>query len=180
MRKERSKIMVRFSENAVEKTVRRMKYLTEHEKELQPFTVTIQIAKKDDFLSSASRTGSDLVWSSDEPKDKGGQGIGPSPLSYFLSSLGFCQSVHYAEHVMEDHLTIDSLEMKIEGSASMQRPRRFTEVTYEVRIASPESEETIKRLARIAAEECYVTNTLKRGCNVMGLIILNGKRIDAH
>ena len=70
--------------------------------------------------------------------------------------------------------------MKIEARASMQRPRRFTEVTYEVRIASPESEETVKRLARIVAEECYVTNTLNRGCNVMGLIILNGKRIDSH
>ncbi len=177
---EQSRVAIRFSAGTVEKTVRRMQYLREHGGELQPFTVAIQISKKDDFLSSASRAGSDLVWSSDEPKDRGGQGLGPSPLSYFLSSLGFCQFVHYAEHAMEDNLTINSLEMKVEGRASMQKPRRFTEVTYEARITSPESEEAIKRLARVAADECYVTNTLMRACNVKGLIFLNGKRLDEH
>ncbi len=171
---------IHFSKTTAEKNKRRMQYLRDHEKELQPFSVTVLVAKKDDFLSSANRPGSDLVWSSDEPKDRGGQGLGPSPLSYFLSSLGFCQFVHYAEHAMEDKLAINSLEMKVEGKASMQKPRRFTEVAYEVRITSPESEETIKKLARVAAEECYVTNTLMRACTVRGLIFLNGKRLDEH
>jgi uncharacterized OsmC-like protein len=157
-----------------------MQYLREHERELQPFTVTIQVAKKDDFLSSASRTGSDLVWTSDEPKDRGGQGLGPSPLSYFLSSMGFCQFVHFAEHAMERGLAIESLEMKVEGKASMQRPRRFTGVTYEVRIASPEGDEAIKDLAKAAAEDCYVTNTLREACTVKGLVFLNGKMLDEH
>ncbi len=157
-----------------------MQYLREHEKELQPFSVTVLTSKKDDFLSSASRLGSDLVWSSDEPKDRGGQGLGPSPLSYFLSSMGFCQFVHYAEHAMDRNLKIDSLEMKVEGRASMQRPRRFTEVAYEVRVTSPESDEAIKGLARAAAEDCYVTNTMKRACKVTGLVFLNGRKLDEH
>ena len=88
-----------------------MQSLRDHEKELQLFLVTVLVAKKDDFLSSASRPCSDLVWSSDEPKDRGGQGLGPSLLSYFLSSMGFCQFVHYAEHGMARNLRIDSLEV---------------------------------------------------------------------
>ena len=173
-------ISVHFSENTTEKNRRRMQYLREHEKELQPFSVTVSIAKKDDFLSSANRPGSDLVWSSDEPKDRGGQGLGPSPLSYFLSSMGFCQFVHYAEHSMDRNLKIDSLEMKVEGKASMQRPRRFTEVAYEVRVTSPESDEAIKSLAKAAADDCYVTNTLKAACKVSGLVFLNGRKLDEH
>jgi len=140
-----------------------MQYVKEHEDELEPRTITIELRKEDNFLSIASRPGTDLKWYSDESKEKGGSSNGPSPLSYFLSSMGFCQFVHYAEHAMVT-----------------QRPRRFTEVTYEVRISSSESEETIRELAKKAADDCYVTNTLKRSCKVTGTIIHNGKQIDSH
>src|SRR6266851_2016940 len=100
--------------------------------------------------------------------------------SFFLSSMGFCQFVHYAEHAMIDGIKLESLEMKVNGNIVTQRPRRFTEVTYEVRISSPESEETIRELAKKAADDCYVTNTLKRSCKVIGTIVHNGKQIDSH
>jgi hypothetical protein len=64
--------------------------------------------------------------------------------------------------------------MKIDGTISEQRPRRFIEVTYEVTVTSSESDETVKKLALKAAEDCYVTNTLKRACPVTGVIIHNG------
>lgn len=172
--------MVNFDAGVAERTKREMRHAKEHENELPPVTIRIVLEKSNNFLSSASRQGSDLVWYSDEPKERGGQNKGPSPLSYFLSSMGFCQFVHYAEHSVVDGLKVESLSMKIEGKISRQRPRRFTEVTYEVRIESPESEETIKRLALRAAEDCYVTNTLKRGCLVTGKIIHNGKKVDEH
>ncbi len=68
--------------------------------------------------------------------------------------------------------------MQVNGTIVTQRPRRFTEVTYEARITSPENEETIRRLAKKAADDCYVTNTLKRSCKVTGTIIHNSKEID--
>ncbi len=157
-----------------------MQYTKEHEAELEPRTITIELRKEDNFLSTASRPGTDLKWYSDESKEREGTGRGPSPLSYFLSSMGFCQFVHYAEHAMVDGIKLESLEMKVNGTIVTQRPRRFTEVTYEVKISAPESEETIRRLAKKAAEDCYVTNTLKRSCKVTGTIIHNGKKIDSH
>ncbi len=171
---------IKFSEASIEKTKRRMQYVREHEKELGPFTVTVLLRKEDDFLSSAKRFGTDQVWYSDEPKDRGGQGKGPSPLSYFLSSMGFCQLVHYAEHCMADGIKLDSLEVKINGKVSTQRPRKFTEVAYEVTIHSSEQDEEVKRLARAAADDCYVTGTLKNACKVTGIITHNGKKIDEH
>ena len=157
-----------------------MQYTKEHEAQLEPRTITVELRKEDNFLSTASRPPTDLKWYSDESKERGGTGKGPSPLSYFLSSMGFCQFVHYAEHAMVDGIRLESLEMKVNGTIVAQRPRRFTEVAYEVKILSPESEETIKRLAKKAADDCYVTNTLKRSCKVVGTIFHNGKKIDSH
>lgn len=172
--------MVKFDEGVVERTKRTMQYVKAHERELSPRTITVSLEKHDNFLSAASREGSGLVWYCDESKERGGQEKGASPLSYLLSSMGFCQFVHYAEHAIVDGLSLDSLQMRVSGAISMQPPRRFTEVGYEVRVISNESDEAIKGLARRAAEDCYVTNTLKRACKVAGTIIHNGTKIDEH
>jgi uncharacterized OsmC-like protein len=143
--------LIKFNEGTAEKTKREMQYKKDHEPELAPFHVTVLLEKKDDFLSSATRAGSEFVWYSDEPKEEGGPGIGASPLSYFLSSMGLCQFVHYAEHSIVDRILLDSLRMKIKARVTEQRPRRFEEVKYEVTISSGESDDTIRRLARRAA-----------------------------
>jgi uncharacterized OsmC-like protein len=172
--------MVELSEPLVDQVRTRMQYVKQHQGELKPWTITVSVKKEDGFLSSASRQGSDLVWYSDESKDHGGTGKGPSPLSYFMSSMAFCQMVHYVEHCAVQNLKLDSLDIKVEGKVSSQKPVRFTDVAYEVQIRSREAEEQIKELARMAAEDCYVTNTLKRSCNVRGIIFHNGKKIDDH
>lgn len=172
--------MVHLDDALIEQVRRKMQYVSENRAELKPWAVTVLVRKEDGFVSSASRLGSDLVWYSDEPKERGGTGKGTSPLSYFLSSLGFCQMVHYVEHCAGGDLKLDSLEMKVEGKISPQRPARFTDVTYEVKIGSSEDDERVKKLARTAAEDCYVTNTLKRSCSVKGIIFHNGSKIDEH
>lgn len=171
---------IKFSEAISEKTKQRMEYVKENEKNLQPGVVTVTVRKDNDFLSSAVRAGSDLVWYSDETRERGGLGKGPSPLSYFMSSMGLCQMVHYAEHSMVDNIPLDSVEIRIDGKFSMQRPRRFTEVSYEVKIQSTASEDSVKKLARASADDCYVTGTLKSACPVTGVVIHNGRKIDRH
>lgn len=172
--------MVRFAAGVAERTKRQMQYQKEHEAELPPRTVTVRVEKEDDYLSMATRPGSDLTWYSDEAKERGGSGKGPSPLAYFLSSMGFCQFVHYAEHSITRGIRLDSLRMKIDGKVVAQRPRRFSEVSYEVSITSKESDDTIRDLALRAVEDCYVTNTLRRAIPVTGTVIHNGKKIDEH
>lgn len=171
---------MRISELVAERTKRRMEYLKLHEQELEPRTITVLLEKDDDFLSKAERPGSELVWYADESKENGGQGRGPSPLAYFLSSMGFCQFVHYTEHCTVRGININSLKMKVDGKISLQRPRRFTGVQYAVEISSNESDESIRNLAKAAAEDCYVTNTLRKACEVRGVVIHNGKQIDEH
>ncbi len=53
----------------------------------------------------------------------------------------------------------------------------FDEIEYEVRITSSEPADKIKELASAAANDCYVTNTLKRSCKVTGKVFLNGENL---
>ncbi|MDG7038242.1 MAG: OsmC family protein [Nitrososphaerota archaeon] len=135
--------MVSFSDTVVQLTKKTMNYVKEHEAELGPRTIVIQVERMDDFLSAARREGSEFTWFSDESKERGGQGKGASLLSYFLSAMGFCQFVHYAEHCIMDGIKLRALQMKIQGKIVMQRTKRFTEIKYEVRIQSDEKDETI-------------------------------------
>src|SRR5260370_39073962 len=115
-------ITLRFDQQVAERTKRTMQYVKEHEAQLEPRTITIELRKEDNFLSIASRPGTDLKWYSDESKEKGVSSKGPSPLSYFLSSMGFCQFVHYAEHAIVDGIKLGSLEMKVNGTTDAQKP----------------------------------------------------------
>ena len=172
--------MVNYSQAVSERTNRLMQYNIENESKLPARTISVNLKKQDDFVSVATRQGSSLAWYSDESKERGGTEKGASPLSYFLSSMGFCQLVHYAEHSMLSNIKLESLELKIDGRIVLQKPRRFTEVNYEVRIESANDDETIRKLARVAAEDCFVTNTLKRSIPVKGIVIHNRKKIDEH
>src|SRR5713226_10257860 len=101
-------LTLRFDEQVAERTKRAMQYVKEREAQLEPRTITVELTKEDNFLSTASRPGTDLKWYSDESKERGGSSKGPSPLSYFLSSMGCCQFVHYAEHAMVDSIRLES------------------------------------------------------------------------
>jgi len=166
---------MRYTEEAVKAT---KKIMSVDSSELPPMKISIKLGKGDDYLSWASAGG--FKWLSDEPPQRGGHGEGPTPLSYFLSGLGFCQLVHYTEHIIMDGLDIHSIEMSVVGTITKHRPRRFTEVTYEVRLTGHADAGGVKELARKAADDCYVTNTLKNACKVSGIIIYNGKEIDRH
>jgi uncharacterized OsmC-like protein len=128
--------------------------------------VSVTVKKGDNLLSETKPENQDFTWASDEN--------GPSPLSYFISSLGMCQMVHYAERAGSMNIRIDDLVIKVDGKFTISRPRFFTEIEYFVDIKSHESFETIRELVKSAASDCYVTNTLSKACDVKGFLILNG------
>jgi hypothetical protein len=55
--------------------------------------------------------------------------------------------------------------------------RGFDSIHYEVRTKSPEPHSRIKNLARAAAGDCYVTNTLRSSCKVTGKAMLYGESL---
>jgi len=117
----------------------------------------------------------DLVWYSDPPKAGGGMGEHPGALQHFVAGLPLCQMTHYAERASVWGLRLEELEVSAIGRYLAISGRGFDQIEYQVRISSPEPPEKIKELALAAAGDCYVTNTLKRSCELKGRIILNGE-----
>jgi len=50
------------------------------------------------------------------------------------------------------------------------------EIKYVVNISSGADEKVGAELARLAADDCYITNTLKKACPVKGEVIHNGRK----
>ncbi|MDG6917138.1 MAG: OsmC family protein [Nitrososphaerota archaeon] len=119
----------------------------------------------------------DLVWYSDQPKIGGGKGEHPGALQHFVAGLPLCQLTHYAERASVWGMKIQDLEVSVTGRFMGMSGRGFDSIEYEVRVTSQEPADKIKELASAAASDCYVTNTLKRSCKVIGKIFLNGESL---
>lgn len=169
--------MVKFSEDFRDRMLKRLDFYEKADGQQVKRDVEVTVMKHDNLLSEASYLGGDLTWFSDEPKAQGGSGRGPSPLAYFLSSMGMCQMVHYTEHAAAKRLAIESLIIRIRGKFSVSHPRGFEEIRYDVDIVSPEDREVIRWLAAKAEEDCFITQTLKKACKVGGKVVHNGETI---
>lgn len=169
--------MINFSEDFRDRMLKRLEHYEKADAEGVRREVKVTVVKHDNMLSEAYSTSGDITWYSDEPESQGGSGKGVSPLAYFLSSIGMCQMVHYAEHAAAKNFRIESLSIKISGRFSLAHPRGFEEIKYEIEVLSPEGKETVRWLARKAEEDCYVTQTVKKACRVKGMVLHNGELI---
>ncbi len=158
--------MVEFTEPFRERMRRKLARYAEMDRQRTTSKIKLIVDKGDDQISVASVPGTSHTWSSDER--------GPSPLAYFLSSLAMCQCVHYAEHAASEGIRIVSLRIEVEGTFTVSHPRSFEEIMYIVRIESPEDPATIRKLFETAANDCYVTATLRKACRVEGRLFLDG------
>jgi uncharacterized OsmC-like protein len=156
--------VVTFSAEFTEKMRERLKKYGEADRTEVTAEVRVTVDKLDD-LASVARGRSQSPWAADEN--------GPSPLEYFISALGLCQCVHYAEHAAASGIRLESLRIEIIGDFRVTRPRSLNKLEYTVLIQSREEPGVTRDLARKASTECYVTQTLKKACEVRGHILLN-------
>lgn len=133
-------------------------------------------AKYGSDLRKELRSG-ELSWYSDAGKAVGGKGEYPGALQHFVSGLPLCQMTHYAERASVWGLKLEELEISAVGHYLALGGNGFDEIEFEARISSEEAPERIKDLAKAAVNDCYVTNTMKRACNVHGRVFLNGEHL---
>lgn len=131
-------------------------------------TVTVSTVKRSDLDSETFIQGS-------AGRLLSGEG-NISPLAYFLSGMTICQSIHFAEWASTSDIKVESLVIEAKGEFSVSRPRSFIKIDYLIKIESEESQERIMGLISRATSDCFVTNTLKKACEVTGLISINGKQ----
>lgn len=162
--------MVSFSAGFADKMRARLRKYEEIDKTETTTKIGVTVEKLDD-LASKTVGRNQHVWFSDEN--------GPSPLEYFVSALGSCQCVHYAEHAAAKGVQLGSLKIEVDGHFRVTRPRGLERVEYSVIIQSPDKPSIIRELAEKAASDCYVTQTLKKVCEVRGHLVLNDTDVGA-
>jgi len=121
---------------------------------------------------------------SDEPKAVGGAGLGPSPLDYFMASIGFCENVTFARYASLNELSLDSLQTNVRGhwnrtgqAESSDVEPAFIDFVVETRVASSDSVEKIKRVAMTAHRRCPMHSTITKVGEVVDKLFVNGVEV---
>jgi putative redox protein len=105
---------------------------------------------------------------SDEPPARGGQDRGPSPLELVLCALCACTNVSAARMAAKLRFEYSSLETEAEGELDTRGrkgtadvPVHYRAVRLRVRIATPESEQRLSRLADLVGRYCPVDSLIR-------------------
>lgn len=104
---------------------------------------------------------------SDEPPVRGGENRGPSPLELVLCSLCACTNVSTARMAAKLRFEYSDLSTEAEGELDTRGrkgtadvPVHYRAVRLHVRIATPESDERIGRLAELVGRYCPVDSLI--------------------
>ena len=115
-----------------------------------------------------------------------GKGTAPQPLDIFLAGIGMCMTSIYGEGAADLGMTIDSVEVRVQGDLDMKglldlnkkgyngRPG-FAKIHYKVRIDSSEPKKKVLELIRRVERACPAHNTVMRGAPTEFSYEINGK-----
>jgi len=117
----------------------------------------------------------------DEPAAFGGGDSAMSPADVVLVALGTCQEIMYVALASTMDIQLDEVKVEVNADLDLQGlmgldpevPPGLLEMSYEVRIKSPASEEELKRLVDTVENQCPLLDTLTRSVKVTGKVNFN-------
>ena len=117
----------------------------------------------------------------DYAEPAGGENIGPNPIELLMASFAACIEAAFYEFAEHEGLAIESVEAEIEGMLDLRGlfmvdesvPPGFQELSYTLKIQSPEDENKVRKLAEQVIAHCPVVDTLVRSISVSGSIRIN-------
>ncbi|PUA32094.1 MAG: hypothetical protein B9J98_04395 [Candidatus Terraquivivens tikiterensis] len=99
----------------------------------------------------------------DMPKDFGGLGRYPCPDELFLSALGGCMITTFIYFQRKLNVRINGMEVDVEGDVKLDgKGYRMTDVRIKLKVLADDPElEKATRCAKLAAEYCHLTRSIK-------------------
>src|SRR5262247_3470036 len=104
----------------------------------------------------------------------------PSPLQYFIASIGFCMFSQLKRFAAKAEITLDDLEMDLRMTYDLSGRfpiKKFSDaaqgLSYLFKIKSPAPLESIIKITHSADKGCHTVNSMRKRIPVAGKLILN-------
>ena len=116
----------------------------------------------------------------DSPIEKGGSGLGFSPMQLLLHALAACVAVTVVQILAKQRLTLESYEIGVRGERADQPPSPYTRVVVEHRLRGAGlTRSNVERLVTMVEERyCSVAATLPPGLVEHVVVILDTSAPD--
>jgi len=151
---------------------------------IQPLTVRATVHVVEDQLKEA-RVGQ-FIFRSDESSHLGGRGEAPSPLAYFVASVGFCLLTQFTRAAALKAIELDDLRVDVRASFPVEwryglgdASSACDRLVYTVDVATDASDETVAGLLRWAERACHVVNSLREPVRVDVTLRHNGVELSS-
>ncbi len=99
----------------------------------------------------------------DETPQYGGEDSGPMPTELLLASVGSCLCLAIAHVARKRHLTLTRIAVEVDADKDMDA-FRFRDIFLVAHVDLPQ--EQLDPLLEQAMKYCFVSNTLRLGCNL--------------
>jgi uncharacterized OsmC-like protein len=116
----------------------------------------------------------------DDEKFKKQHGKRPSPLQYFIASIGFCMFSQFKRLAAKSDVTLDDLEMDLRMTYDLTGKfplQSFSDaaqgISYVFKIHSRSPLEKVIKVAQAADKGCHTVNSMRKRMPVAGKILLN-------
>jgi len=121
----------------------------------------------------------------DEASFKQATGKRPSPLQYFIASIGFCMFSQMTRFASRLEVQIEDLEMDLcmtydlSGRFSLSDNFAATQgLTYLFKIKSAAPAERVMRIAQLTDKACHTVNSIRKRARVYGKMVLNDREYE--
>ncbi|SVB42222.1 uncharacterized protein METZ01_LOCUS195076 [marine metagenome] len=113
----------------------------------------------------------------DEPKERGGNDKGPSPITYFLTGVAACLLNQFLRLAITREIPISVSSLMAKGIFERTVGGGFKEIINELYLQGNVSVEDLQELAAMAEGYCYIHNTLIKAVLMTTELYLNGEHV---
>ena len=123
----------------------------------------------------------------DETNFRKETGNRPSPLQYFIASMGYCMFSQMARFAARLEVPLLDAEMELRMTYDLRIKLRLNDLataaqalTYRFNIESPAPLERIIRLAQLTDKGCHTVNSMRKRVSVTGKWVHNDREFDIN
>jgi len=109
----------------------------------------------------------------------------PSPLQYFIASIGFCMFSQLTRFASRLGVPIEDLEMDLRMTYDLSGRYPLNDISaasrglsYEFKIKSPAPAGRVMRVAQLTDKGCHTVNSMRKRAPVSGRMVLNDRKYE--